>query len=109
MRIVPLEEVRQTITFDAAIEAVRDAFIAFDAGHVTQPDPMQILFEREDGSFFGDCHVKAAQRADGPWFAVKLAAGFYDNPGKGLPANSGLVLVLSSTSGRPAALLQDDG
>ena len=109
MRIVPLEEIQRTVTFDAAIDAVRDAFIAFDAGHITQPDPMQILFERDDGSFFGDCHVKAAQRADGPYFAVKLAAGFYDNPRQGLPANSGLLLVMSSTTGRPVALLQDDG
>ena len=42
-------------------------------------------------------------------FAIKVASGFYNNPGKGLPSGSGLMLAFDATTGLPETLLLDNG
>ncbi|MDM7458507.1 MAG: ornithine cyclodeaminase family protein, partial [Paracoccus sp. (in: a-proteobacteria)] len=42
-------------------------------------------------------------------FAVKISPGFFDNPARGLPSTSGLMVVLDSETGRPRAVLLDNG
>ncbi|WP_133012407.1 ornithine cyclodeaminase family protein [Marinomonas flavescens] len=109
MRIVQLEEIMPLVSLPNSIDAVREALIAFSGGLIDQPSPMQMLFTKDDGSFFGDCHVKSAQQQGHPYFVIKIAAGFYQNAEIGLPANNGLLLVMSSQTGSPVALLQDEG
>ncbi|MFT2111291.1 ornithine cyclodeaminase family protein [Marinomonas sp. 2405UD68-3] len=76
---------------------------------IEQTQPMQILFKDSQDEFIGDCHVKAAQKRAHPYFVIKVAAGFYQSVANGLPANSGLMLVMSAKTGYPIALLQDEG
>ena len=109
MRIVRLDEIQSVVSAVDAIAAVREGFVARANGEVELPEPMQFLFKNKEGGLTGDCHVKAAKAEAWPYFAVKVASGFYANPERGLPVNSGLVLVFSSSTGRPVMLLQDDG
>jgi ornithine cyclodeaminase len=109
MRVVTLDEIRPLVPFATAIEAVRNGLVAFSNGLISLPDPMQILFPGEDDRLIGDCHVKAAQGRNLPYFVIKVAAGFYRNPDLGLPVNNGMVLVMSAMTGEPVALLQDEG
>ncbi|WP_298986189.1 hypothetical protein [uncultured Roseibium sp.] len=109
MQVVTLDQIRSTIGMHDAIEAVRQSFIDVANGRIIQPEPMQILFHDGTGALVGDCHAKAAQAEDRPYFTIKIATGFYRNPQRGLPTNDGMVLVLSSSTGRPVALLQDEG
>ncbi|WP_299553236.1 hypothetical protein [uncultured Tateyamaria sp.] len=109
MKIIPLDAIQRVVTGPDAIDAVRKGYIAFSDGLIEQPDPLQILFKEADGSFFGDCHAKAAQGRGLPYFVIKVASGFYRNIEKRLLPNSGLVLVMSSETGHPVAVLQDDG
>ncbi len=109
MRVISLKDIKSAVSFPSAIDAVKQSFIDYADGLIEQPHPMQILFTEDDGCFFGDCHAKAAQHKKHPYFVIKVAAGFYKNSEKGLPPNSGLVLVMSAETGRPVAVLQDDG
>ena len=109
MRIYTLAEIQKIVTFSNAIETVRNGFIAFAEGRIIQPEPMQMLFNDATNKLVGDCHVKAAQGIGLPNFVIKVASGFYNNTKAGLNANNGLVLVLSSETGYPIALLQDEG
>jgi len=109
VRIIEFPEIQSAITFEQAIDAVRSGFVASAQGRVTLPDPMQILFHRLPNELVGDCHVKAAQATGLPYFVIKIATGFYENPARNLAVNNGLSLVLSSETGRSLALLQDDG
>lgn len=109
MRIISRQQIESLISPSAAIAAVRQGFIDHANGLVELPHPMQILFQKDDGHFFGDCHVKAAQQKGMPCFVIKVASGFYENPDKGLPANNGLMLAFSAETGVPIALLQDEG
>jgi len=110
MKVVGLEQVRAACDKDDVLDSVRRAFVGHAKGDWHCPPPTQILFHRDDGSLRGDCHVKSATAKAQRFFAVKVAAGMYDNPGShGLPVNSGLVLLMSAETGQPAVLFQDEG
>lgn len=90
---------------DAAAEAVRDAYRAISDGRANLPPVGYLGFPEAHG----DCHIKYGHIAGDAVFAVKIASGFYDNPAKGLPSSSGVVLVFSALTGQLEALLADEG
>lgn len=109
MKIIPRADIEAAINKDAVIAAVRAAFIAHSRGEIESVMPMHMSYFDEDGERAGDCHVKAAHSPGHPVIAIKVATGMYANAEKGLPVNSGLVLLLSRETGEPVALLQDEG
>lgn len=86
-------------------EAVRDAYRALSDGRANLPPVGYLGFP----AAHGDCHIKYGHIAGDAVFAVKIAAGFYDNPAKGLPSSTGVVLVFSALTGQMEALLADEG
>ncbi|MFF4746079.1 hypothetical protein QRN89_33920 [Streptomyces chengbuensis] len=57
----------------------------------------------------GDCHVTAGRLTVGGTFTVKIATQFHRNADRGLPAHHGLACLLDARTGRPRAILDDDG
>lgn len=90
---------------DETAEAVRDAYRAISDGRANLPPVGYLGFP----AAHGDCHIKYGHIAGDAVFAVKIAAGFYDNPTKGLPSSTGVVLVFSALTGQMQALLADEG
>lgn len=110
MRIISVKDIEPIIADKTAvINAVKAGFIAHGLGDITQPSPTQMLFQGAGDQLRGDCHVKTAYSDKYKYFCVKVASGFYDNAEKGLPVNDGLLLLLSSDTGAPLALFQDNG
>ena len=109
MRIISRPEIQSVCRNADVIDAVRDAFIAHSRGEMFMPSPVQMMFRSDDHTIKGDCHVKSAYAHTHPYFCIKIATGFYDNPNIGLDVNNGLVLLLSSETGEPLALFQDGG
>lgn len=98
-------EIRSLVSVPEAREAVRTAFVQLARGAVEQPDVLSLdLRERR-----GDVHAKGAYIHGAPYYSIKVAAGFYDNPTLGLPVASGAVWVFDSRTGAPAAVLFDNG
>lgn len=104
-RVVEEADLRALVAEDEALAAVRTAFRALAEGRVHQPAPMGL----ELPEVHGEVHVKGAAIEGEPVFAIKVASGFYDNPDRGLPTGSGIVLVFDATTGFPLALLRDNG
>ncbi|MFD6182926.1 ornithine cyclodeaminase family protein [Streptomyces goshikiensis] len=92
-------------TSQLVFDAVRGALIAHAEGRTLVPPPLHMEFSEADG----DCHVKAGWITGATDFTVKIATGFYGNPGLGIPSNHGLVCVISARTGRIRALLDDRG
>ena len=109
MQVISRDAISKVLDKDSVISAVKKAFISHAKGEIKSPLPMHIEFNNSDGDNIGDCHVKAGTASHLPYFAVKLASGFYKNSELGFPVNQGLVLLLSATTGQPIALLQDEG
>ena len=106
--MIPIIEeaaLRAVMTPARAVEAMREAFRADGDGRTLVPPVINLDIPAARGEF----HVKTAHIDGVPHVAVKIASGFYDNPGKGLPSGSGLMAVFDATTGLPVALLLDNG
>ena len=57
----------------------------------------------------GEVDVKTAWLPGLPSFALKVSPGFFDNPKRGLPSLSGMMMLLSAETGRLEALHLDNG
>lgn len=105
LEIIGIDRLQPLLDRKKVIAAVKEALILQAEGKVQSPLPGQLLFKEPHG----DCHIKYGHVAGSPTFTIKVAAGFYDNPKKGLPALHGLVMVWDATTGEPQVLFQDRG
>lgn len=97
-------ELRGCVDMASAIDAMEGAFRALAEDRATLPPPVGL----DIPEVRGEVHVKGAYLRGTPYFAFKVASGFYDNAKLGLPTGSGLMLVFDASTGFPAALLQDN-
>jgi ornithine cyclodeaminase/alanine dehydrogenase-like protein (mu-crystallin family) len=88
-----------------AIAACREALTRVARGEVEQPDVLGMAIPESRG----EVHAKGAFLHQSPYFSIKVATGFYDNPALGLPVTSGAVWVFSASTGRLAMMILDGG
>lgn len=97
------EEIAAVINPDKVIEAIQEVFGQFYRGEVQIPFPYH--FEPTGESIV---HIKSAVRV-GDRYVVKVASYFPGNQAKGLTNILGLVMLFDGSTGRPAAVLFDNG
>jgi ornithine cyclodeaminase len=88
-----------------AIAAVAEGFARLAQGKATVPPILRVDVPENHG----EVDVKTAYIHGLDSFAIKMAAGFFDNRELGLPTGSGLMIVVSAKTGFPQALLLDNG
>ncbi len=99
-------DLRSCVSLDQeSLTAVEDGFTRLAQGKATVPPIMMIPVPENHG----EVDVKSAYVQGLDSFAVKIASGFWDNPSKGLPSGSGMMLVVSAETGFPQAVLLDNG
>ena len=81
---------------ERAVEAVREAFVAYARGEWTMP-PKVYVPAYPAGDF------RAMPALGGGYAALKWVTSFPGNPAKGLPTVTGLVLLSSAEDGRLVA------
>lgn len=86
----------------AAIEAV---YPLISTGAGSMPPIMRIDVPERNG----EIDIKSAYLPGYSGIAVKVSAGFFDNPKKGLPSLGGLMMVFDSETGLPQSALFDNG
>ena len=105
VRILREPEIRKLLDMDEAIEAVADALAACAEGRVVLPGVINLDIDEVRG----EVHVKSAFIKGSEHYVVKVASGFYDNPGLGLPVGNGMMLLFEARTGRLGGLLLDNG
>lgn len=90
---------------DEELGAIEGVYPVISRGEASMPPIMRIDVPEHNG----EIDVKAAYLPGEDGIAVKISAGFFDNPGKGLPSLGGLMIVLDTTTGVPRAALFDNG
>ena len=104
-RILNEIELREAVGIDdEALAAVEAAFSWLQQDRVSMPPIMHISAKDQNG----DIDVKSAYVKGIPYVAIKIASGFYDNPAKGLPAGSAMMVLLSAETGFCEAILLDN-
>jgi ectoine utilization protein EutC len=88
-----------------ALAAVSEGFTRLAQGRAYAPPVVSI----EVAEHHGDVDIKTAYIHGLDSFAVKVASGFFDNPAKGLPYGSGVMILISAETGFLQAILADNG
>ena len=91
-------QVREAVSSERALEAVREAFIAYARGEWTMP-PKVYVPAYPEGDF------RAMPALGGGHALLKWVTSFPGNPAHGLPTVTGLVLLSDATNGMPKAVL----
>lgn len=106
MLIFTERELTESIVLDQkAITAVKEGFSKLAQHQVEMPPVMRIDFPECNG----EVDVKTAHMKGKEMFAIKVSSGFFDNPKIGLPSGSGFMMLMSTQTGIPQALLLDNG
>jgi ornithine cyclodeaminase len=99
------DELRQTITFPEAIDVVKEAFAASAERRMSLSGDFSLDFPGVNG----EVEVKGAYVQETPYYVVKVASNFHDNPKNNLQPKSGLITVFDASTGFPAAVMVDNG
>ncbi len=106
VHILTESELRSVVGVDRqSLDAVAMAFSWLQQGKVDMP-PIMHISAREH---HGDIDVKSACVEGVPVVAIKIASGFFNNPDRGLPAGSAMMVLLSAQTGFCQAVLLDNG
>jgi ornithine cyclodeaminase len=103
--VVSRDDIEHALGGADVLGAMESAFMAYSGKRAIVPPVGELLFDNPPG----DAHIKYGYIKGDDFFVIKVATGFYDNPSKGLPANSGLMLVFDARTGLPSAVLLDEG
>lgn len=104
--ILTEDDLRQRITLDLPlIDVIEAGFARLAQGGVVMPPVLSMHLPDVNG----EVDVKTAYVKGLQGFAVKISPGFFDNPARGLPSTSGLMVVLDAQTGRVRAVLLDNG
>jgi ectoine utilization protein EutC len=99
-------ELRSCVGMDAdGIAAVATGFTRLAEGRASVPPVTAVMVPEHNG----EVDIKTAYIQGMDSFAVKVASGFLDNPGKGLSYGGGMMILLSAETGFLQALLADNG
>ena len=100
------KEIRGCVEMDQeALQTVAEGFSRLAEGKVTLPPILRIDVHENNG----EVDVKTAYIHGLDSFAIKIAAGFFDNRNVGLPTGSGMMVLVSAKTGFPLAVLLDNG
>lgn len=106
MMIFKEQEIREVVQINReAIAVVEEGFTSLQAKKVAMPPIMRVDIPENNG----EVDVKTAYIPGLDQFAVKISSGFFNNYQKGLPSLSGMMLLISTETGIPQAVLLDNG
>ncbi len=106
IRVVVESELRSVIGLDAeGLAVIESVYPLITSGRARMPPIMRIDVPEHNG----EIDIKSAFLPGHPGIAVKMSAGFFDNPAKGIPSLGGLMVLFDSETGVPKAALFDNG
>jgi len=85
------------------ISAIEDGFVQYSRGKVVVPPVGELLMDK------GEVHIKYGYVTAEPYYVIKIASGFYQNPALGLSSSNGLMLLFSQQTGELVCSLLDEG
>ena len=104
--IIRESEIRSCVSMsEEAVRAVAYGFTCLTEGKVSLPPIIRVDVDANNG----EVDIKTAYIEVLDSFAIKVASGFFGNPEIGLPYGSGLMPLMSATTGFIEAILLDNG
>ena len=103
--IIDLPSIQEYLKTIDSIPLIEEGFVAYSSRKAVIPPIGELLFENPPG----EVHIKYGYLKETPYYVIKIASGFYENPKLGLRSSQGLILLFSQRTGELLAILLDDG
>ncbi len=103
--IIGLEAIKSVLGNIDVVAAMEHGFIQYSNGNTVVPPVAELLFEQPPG----DVHIKYGYIKNDPYYCIKIASGFYDNPKLGIASSQGMMLLFNQKTGQSVAVLLDEG
>jgi ornithine cyclodeaminase len=106
IRVLVEADLREAVGFGPEeLDAIEAVYPLITSGVGSMPPIMRIDVPESNG----EIDIKSAYLPGYSGIAVKVSAGFFDNPEKGLPSLGGLMMVFDAETGVPRSALFDNG
>lgn len=105
MNVLDLRTIKEVLPSIDLLAPIEAGFVAYSEGRAMVPPVGEMLFDDPPG----EVHIKYGCLAGDPYYVIKIASGFYENPKHGLASNNGLMLLFSRRTGEPVSVLLDEG
>jgi ornithine cyclodeaminase len=103
--ILHLPTIQQYLRTVDLIPLIEQGFVAYSKGLAVVPPVGELIFDNPQG----ETHIKYGYIKQQPYYVVKIASGFYENPKLGIKSSQGLMLLFSQLTGELQAILLDEG
>ncbi len=103
--VVMLDRIREVLPSIDVLPTIERGFVEYSAGRVVVPPVAEMIFDDPPG----DVHIKYGYIKGDDTYAIKVASGFYDPADRGHAVSDGLMLLFRQKTGRPVAILLDEG
>ncbi|MDH4197764.1 MAG: ornithine cyclodeaminase family protein [Candidatus Aminicenantes bacterium] len=103
--VMTLDEIKNALERVDPLPLIEAGFVAYSRGQVVVPPIGEMIFADPPG----DVHIKYGYIRGDDSYVIKIASGFYENPGLGLSSSNGLMLLFSQRTGELTAILLDEG
>lgn len=100
-----IKKIIEEANISQLISCMEEAFISYSRGKAVVPPVGTLAFDTPPG----EVHIKYGYIKEDPYYVIKIASGFYENPSLGLSSSNGLNLVFSQNTGELESILLDEG
>jgi ornithine cyclodeaminase len=103
MKILTRQQIAEILPTLDLIKEIEKGFLAYSEGKAVVPPIGEMILEK------GEVHIKYGYLKNGDNYVIKIASGFYDEPGSNQMVSNGMMLLFSQHSGQPLCALLDKG
>ena len=105
MKLLTKQQIAAVLPGLVLMAAIEAGFVAYSQERAIVPPVGELLLADPPG----EVHIKYGYIKDEEYYVIKIASGFYDNPGLGLPSSNGLMLLFSQKTGQLVSTFLDEG
>jgi len=103
MELITLEQIHQILPSLDLVTEIEKGFMAYSEGRVVVPPIGEMILDS------GEVHIKYGYIKGDEYYVIKIASGFYEDPGSDKMTGNGMMMLFSQKSGEPECALLDQG
>lgn len=105
MKVFDLTQIKDALKDVDIVESIEEGFVQYSNGNVVVPPVGELIFDNPPG----DVHIKYGYIKNDDIYVIKIASGFFKNTEIGISSSQGMMLAFSQSTGKPVAILHDEG
>jgi ornithine cyclodeaminase len=103
VKILSRDQIQDILPTLDLFPEIEGAFAAYSQGRAVVPPVGELLLDH------GEVHIKYGYLRKQPYYVIKIASGFYEDPALDRLTSNGMMLLFSQQNGEAVCALLDEG